>query len=296
MMTISQAFDQLRNNLELTGAERGNISRQQNVVRNNLVEHLAIARHFISGSYGRKTAIRPLNDIDLFIVLDEQKHSNIRSGPARACLELVQSALCDAYRGKSVRIQSRSVNIEFSGSKIGYDIVPAFATAGGKYLIPDSDRGSWIHTNPQSHKQAGIEANKRAGGMLNPLIKMAKYWNSNRGGGKLLRSFHLEVMSYDAFQRPPKGFPHGLHALFEHLAQRVLSPCRDPAAVGPRIDKGMPQDERNRLRVGLQQAAKTSAAALEYEAQGLSAYAHRCWWSLLGSAVYPEKGKEPPAR
>ena len=36
------------------------------------------ARH-CSGSYHRRTAIRPLKDIDLMLVLDEAKHRSIRS-------------------------------------------------------------------------------------------------------------------------------------------------------------------------------------------------------------------------
>ena len=288
MMTVAQAFDKLRRNLELTGPERKNVSRQQNVVREKLASHLTIDGDFISGSYGRKTAIRPLNDVDLFVILNEEAHRNLRSESPRACLEHVRGALAAAYPGKHPRVQSRSVNIAFRGTSIGYDVVPGFAQAGGVYLIPDCDRGSWIHTNPEVHKEACKAANRRAGGLLNPLIKFAKQWNARTG--KVLRSFHLEVMAYGAFQGKPGSFPLGLAELFEHLAGAVLHRCPEPAGIGPAIDPGMDQGERTRIREAIQRASRRAREALELDAAGSPAQAHGKWREILGVA-YPERGQ-----
>lgn len=289
MISVALAFEQLRNRLELSGPERSNVSRQQNDVRKKLAAHLTIDRDFISGSYGRRTAIRPLNDVDLLIILNEGAHRDLRKESPRACLEHVRSALAEAYPGKHPRVQRRSVNIEFRGTSIGYDIVPAFARTGGVYLIPDCDCNGWIETNPEVHKEACKDANRRAGGKLNPLIKIAKQWNAR--AGKVLRSFHLEVMAYGAFQQGPESFPLGLAELLEHLARAILNKCPEPAGLGPAIDSGMEQSERTRIRDAILRASRLAREAISLEAAGSVAQAHAKWRELLG-VKYPERGKE----
>lgn len=287
MKTVPQAFHHATQSLELTQAEAANISRQQNVVRDALRQHLGgIDRDFLSGSYARRTATRPLHDIDLFFVMNPQVH--LRHDDPGPCLVAVRDALARAYPNKqAARLQGRSVNIEFSGTGIGYDIVPAFANGPDAYLIPDRPRQSWIRTNPELHKKALATANQGAGGKLVPLIKLAKHVNSTLG--RPLSSFHLEVMSYGAFSGPPPSYPDGLAFLLTHLAARVLQTCPDPARLGPNIDSGMAQPQRTRIRDVLHGAAMRARDAIAHAAAGSQREAHAAWRGLLGG-IYPERG------
>lgn len=289
MKTVAQAFHLAIQSLELSEAETGNISRQQNVVRDALRKQLGgIDRDILSGSYARRTAIRPLHDVDLFIILNEKIHAGLRGPDPSPCLVAVRDALARGYPNKqAARLQGRSVNIEFSGSGIGYDIVPAFANGPGAYRIPDRDRENWILTNPEVHRQTLVTANQRAGGKLVPLIKLAKHVNT--GLGRPLRSFHLEVMSYEAFSGPPPSYPEGLAFLLTYLADRVLQTCRDPAGLGPNIDNGMDQPKRTRAREALRGAAGRAGDAIQHSVAGRLSEAHKCWRGLLGG-IYPERG------
>jgi hypothetical protein len=266
-------------------------SDQQNVVRDNLKKHLGgITRDFLSGSYARRTAIRPLHDIDLFVVLDPATHRDVypsNTVPPSACLRKVHRALAAAYPSANApRLQDRSVNIVFTGTGIGYDVVPAFENRAGVYMIPDRGRDSWIQTNPEAARDALVATNQRAGGKLNPLIKMAKQWKAERRVP--LRSFHLEEMTYGAFASAPDRFPDAVRALFAHLANAVLSSCPCPGGPGlPNIDAGMMQDERTRAREMLMEAERKAREALDHERARRVAEAHRCWRWLFGS-VYPE--------
>jgi hypothetical protein len=291
MRTITQAFAEFLQRLELTDAEREKASTQQNVVRDRLRQNLSgFERDILSGSYSRRTAIRPLNDIDIFIILDARYHADVYPhAPPEQCLKKVQHALAQAYPNKEqARIQGRSVNIEFTGTGISYDVVPAFSDAGGVYRIPDRGRQSWIRTDPEKHKTACQAANERAGSKLNPLIKAAKRWNCENG--RLLRSFHLEVMAYQAFNAPPSNYQEGLRALFAHLADAVARTCADLAGVGPNIDAGMTSEERGRIQKALREAAAQAQRAVELERLGRTEEAHSLWRGLLG-ADYPEKGR-----
>lgn len=285
MPTVAQIFDQLIHKLELTAREQDEASRQQNVLRDNLRANLAITHDFLSGSYRRRTAIRPLKDIDLVLVLDEVKHRGLRSEPPQTTLALVRKALVHAYPNAAPpREQARSVNIEFRGTEIGYDLVPAFRHADGGYLIPDRERGAWIRSDPERHRQACIAANQSAGNMLNPLIKMAKALNARHH--RPLRSFHLEVMAYGAFAGRPAAYDSGLHTLLLHLADRVLQSCPDPAKLGPNIDQGMDSERRAKIRRVLQGWAQTAEQAIRAKERGDHEAAHAAWSSLFGP-LYP---------
>ena len=285
MLTVPQAFDQLIRGLELTEKEQQEASRQQNVVRDNLRGALTIIHDFLSGSYRRRTAIRPLKDIDLVLVLDATRHRDLRSEPPQKTLGLVRDALARAYPNAAPpRLQSRSVNIEFRGTEIGYDVVPAFRHDGGGYLIPDVDRGSWIRSDPERHREACVAANEATGGMLNPLIKLAKAINARHH--RPLRSFHLEVMAYSAFQGRPIDYPNGLRHLLAHLADRVLRACPEPAGLGPNIDQGMTSEERGKICREIQQWMRHADQALDAARRGDVAAAHRSWSSLFGP-LYP---------
>lgn len=281
MLTVIQAFDTMRQGLELTEPQRQAASAQQNGVREKLRHHLGgLVRDFLSGSYARRTAIRPLHDIDLFIVLDPSVHPERSSS---ACLSKVQGALARAYPNTpALKLQDHSVNIEFSGTGIGFDIVPAFENRVGVYLIPDRGRDAWIETDPEAQSKVLVGANARAGDKLNPLIKMIKRWKDEHGVP--LRSFHLEVMSYGAFRAAPASYPEGVRALFGHMAQAVLSTCPNPVGVGPNIDAGMTQPERSKVWQKLQEAERTAARALQLDAAAQTAGAHELWKSLFGSA------------
>lgn len=296
MATVTQAFDDFLRRLELTEPEQDKASRQHTDLRARIRAQLGgVVHDFIVGSYARRTAIRPLNDIDLFLVLDPKAHPDRHSKEPGHILDRVRSKLQSCYPapGPQLRIQGRSVNIEFAGTGIGYDVIPAFSLTPGAsnpvedmiYEIPDRDRKAWIRTNPARHRQRCIDANQRAGGMLNRLIKVAKHWNRHQrdgNGHKPLRSFHLEVMTYEAFQLKPSDERRGLRELFTFLKTRVALKCPDPAGLGPHVDAGMGPEERQQIQRKLQEAERMATDAVRHEDRGDHASACKCWRSLLG--------------
>jgi hypothetical protein len=257
-----------------------------------------VVRDFLVGSYMRKTAIRPLNDIDVFLELDRVTHRDRWNREPLLLLEDLQRALraCYGQPGPKTRIQGRSVNIDFAGTGIGFDVIPAFAESPGVYLVPDRHQRTWIRSNPEIHRERLVEANARAGGALNPLVKAAKHWNCRRVDAKdekPLRSFHLEVMAYEAFSSKPPDLRSGVARLFTFLSQRVLSPCAEPARLGPNLDADLTPGERQRAYVELSEAARVANAAVASEL-GNPTLAHQYWQQLIGPEYKPRR--EPSSR
>ncbi|MFP2898318.1 SMODS domain-containing nucleotidyltransferase [Corallococcus sp. 4LFB] len=294
-MQVRQAVHDFISALELTTAERKEASDQHKFLRDGLASRLEIEPDlypFLTGSYARSTAIRPLKDIDLFCVLQRTPLLNPASKPMDA-LETVRRALEDQYRGKTADPQNRSVNIEFSNTGIAYDVVPAFLDEGHSevFWIPDLQARTWIRSNPRIHERLSVDANEAAGQELKPLTKAVKHWNRRQPEGERLRSFHIEVMIWDVLVAKPENRLDGLIEIFEGLASRVRLDTRDPAGLGPYINQGMTDAAKTAAMTRLGRAASTLREARELAQTGHTERAHHLLYGLFGDP-YPEKGKQ----
>lgn len=284
MMTIAQAFQQFLQDLELRPAERDEASRQHTNLRQQLQKKLDVEDNFLSGSYARRTAIRPLNDIDVFLVLEATAELSTASAPQRV-LQVVKSTLEAIYPGKSATLQSRSVNIEFSGTGIAYDVVPAFSAGDEVYKIPDCDAPKWIKTNPKIHRELSVEANERAGDKLKPLVKAVKHANNVHAGGA--RSFHLEALAWKILTSPPESNLAGLRILLDGLVARICDPCPDPAGLGADIRPSTVKCQQ--AQAWLRKMATLAEEAETLAADGRTGEAHARMRELFGK-VWPEEG------
>ena len=287
MSAPQQALHHFLQGLEISDALVNKASDQHTHLRTQLQRQLATRDNFLSGSYARGTAIRPLNDIDVFVVLDAAQHGGPDGTTPSRLLHELRGVLQAVYPNKDApRLQTRSVNLEFSGTGIAYDVVPAFQDPRDPdvYHVPDRERDDWIPTNPRVHIAASTAANERAGKMLKPLVKAAKRWNSD--ADKPLRSFHLEVMACNTLTTKPESWVEGLATLFDGLVEAVAQPCPEPARLGPRLDEGV--DVARALRALKDAAALARAAEIAARA-GREGEAHHHLRQLLGED-YPEIG------
>jgi hypothetical protein len=274
-MTVGQAFELFKSALEITQSEQDAAKSSQATLRARLEGRLAILDDFLSGSYKRDTKIRPLTDIDLFVVLDP---SYFICGPA-GVLRLVASHLRASYPNSRLRVQNRSVNLAFF--QFGFDVVPAFYRQGGGFLIPSMKCNSWTSTDPKAHEKAMSDANFANGGKLKPLIKMVKCWNRSHGGR--LQSFHLEVLALEVLRPPVQDYQTTAFQFFVQAADRIQYPCFDPAGLGPPVDDYMTRSARLVASRHLMAAARFAERALEIERQGHNGAARGVWRQVFGS-------------
>ncbi|NNB92813.1 nucleotidyltransferase [Corallococcus exiguus] len=283
MLTVAQAFERFMQSLELREGEEREAKRQERQVFDAVRRHLGPKESILSGSYGRNTAIRPLHDIDLFLIFPG---GNGRGEPLspEAFLLRVKHALEAEFRGKEARLQNRSVNIDFTGTGIGFDVVPAIEDPRQRnlYHIPDLDRDTWILSDPRRHQAICDAANERAKKKLKPLIKAVKRWNQQQG--RPARSFQLEVMAYEGIATLPQGasYAEGMAHLFKFMSGRVEETCLEPAGIGPPVNAGISQGKLQQAQQRLSGALRQAAWALEQERRGQMASANEVWRELLG--------------
>jgi hypothetical protein len=223
--TIDEAFFLLRSNLEITGLQEQTVSTRQTNIREVIEKDFTVLDTFLTGSYRRSTMIAPLAeaDVDIFIVLDPQYYS---ANGQQKLLEDVHGSLLKTYtRTPKIRPDGHAVTIAFTDFKV--DVVPGFHRQGGGYLIPDTELGRWIPTDPKKHVEIWTAANKSHNGNLVPLLKMLKGWNKSRA---LFKSFHLETIAIAALNEVRiDSFPSGLRYVFDKARAMIRVKLPDPA-------------------------------------------------------------------
>lgn len=293
MLTIDEAFRKFKSRLELNDREQKNASARQNEVRDYLVTKFAIERSFLTGSYARHTKTKPLKDIDIFFVLKEKERPYRDKAPSVVIADFYD-ALVEKYGKDAVRKQSRSVNVDFgvivdSEDNTDYrivsvDVVPAF-TAGNDYEIPDTDSGTWIKTNPETHASKATAAHQAFSNEWKGLVRMVKYWNNNpRHGEKPVKpSFLIEVMALQCLYGDWQGrFDYELQGFFATLADRILDEWPDPAGLGPPISNGMDKARKERARTLLMAASREAAMAIDHARKGRNGETLKAWRTLFG--------------
>jgi len=72
-MSVEVHFRRFASSLELTNEETRKAATIQNQIREVLEARQDISRAELSGSYDRKTKIRPLHDIDILVVFRSER-------------------------------------------------------------------------------------------------------------------------------------------------------------------------------------------------------------------------------
>lgn len=277
-LSIPRAFDAFARAILPDAKRRERADNVQRHLRSQLGHHLPGLREtFITGSIARSTAIAPIGDVDVFVVLDPSVHP--RSTPPKATLRTLQRALQKALGSSAtVRLQTRSVRVIHGTHDIPLDLVPAIPDPQGGHAIPDRDRDAWIVTDPRLHKTRLDEADRHAGSKLRPLIRMARAARAQ--GFPKLGSYHLEAMACRVMLPAPRSFDVGIRDLLAGLAEQVIQRIPDPSGRGPAIHLDL--DARTDLQRRLRDAHATAERAIAHAAAGRLPEAHAQWRHLFG--------------
>ena len=293
MLTVNEAFRKFKSRLELNQREQNNASARHTEVREFLNTKFKVARSFLTGSYARYTKTKPLKDIDIFCVLEEdEKH--YRSKSPSVVIRDFYDALVEKYGRDALRKQSRSVSVDFGvvvdGDDntdyrvVSVDVVPAFAI-GTDYEIPDEDTGNWIKTNPTIHASKATAAHQAFANEWKGLVRMVKYWNNNTRHGErpVKPSFLIEVMALQCLYGGWQGrFDYEIQGFFSTLADRICDDWPDPAGLGPAISDGMDDIRKQRARQLLMAASNDVTIAIDHARRGRNGEALRAWRALFG--------------
>lgn len=283
--TISEGFSKLLQNLEITDLQESTVSTRQTNVRAVVEAGMTVLDSFLTGSYRRNTMIGPLSeaDVDIFVVLDPKYYDASDPG---GLLDRVLRVLKKSYETPAMSKNGQAVTIRFKDFAV--DVVPGFCLQGGGYLIPDSERGTWMETDPTEHVTIWTAANKTHSNDLVPVIKMLKGWNKSRD---LLRSFHLEVLVLNVLDGVRiDSYPSAARYFFAKACDKIRVKVPDPAGYSDDVAAYINTEaQMASLIKRLEWARKTASEAEALAAQGnISAAYER--WNKIFKGYFPAYG------
>jgi len=157
------------------------------------------ANSYQVGSYGRKTAVKGVSDLDMIFVLPADvytKYNNYQGNGQSALLQEVKSAILSTYPNTEIRGDGQVIVISFNNYVI--EVCPVFLQSDGSYKYPDSnDGGSWKKTNPLPEIQEFHDYNQTTNLNLKRLAKMTRAWKNKCGvkiGGLLIDTLCYEFL------------------------------------------------------------------------------------------------------
>lgn len=152
------------------------------------------------GSYGRKTAIKGVSDLDMIFEISEDdfnKYNNRKNNGQSDLLQDVRSALLETYPKTVIRGDGQVVVVQFNSYVI--EVCPGFSLTDSSYKYPDSNNGgSWKITKPRQEINEISLFNTDCENNLRKLAKMVRAWKNKNGvkiGGLL-----IDTLCYDFFK------------------------------------------------------------------------------------------------
>lgn len=220
-------FAQFRENLSVSNADDISTKYANITSRLNLdfwgVE--SETRHSLQvGSYGRKTAINGVSDLDMVFELqpeDYERYKKLAANGPSAMLREVRASLLKRYPNSDVRADGQIVAVNFRGYRV--EVLPAFLDANGDYIYGDTnDGGTWNLTKPRLEIKAVNDLNKATNGNLKDACKMLRAWKNKVGvgiGGLLIDTFTYNFFNQNNAYNDAgwADFPEMLVSLFTYL-------------------------------------------------------------------------------
>jgi hypothetical protein len=286
-LTVAQAFGEFAAKIKPTAVQEQTIAdRRSNVEGFLLAKYpsgstMPLTHVRTIGSAGRKTLIRPVDDVDVFAVFDDNQVWTAYQYDSKQLLYRVREALA-GYSVKTVGSRGQAVRLFYSdGTNV--DITPAFPVTGyfggtDGYVIPKGD-GGWQPTNPYKHHDFMAERNQALGGYLKPLVRMLKRWNSSHSSR--IKGFHLEVITQASFTALGSSMRENVYAFFQYAGGHIH--VQDPAGYSGGLASGWSWQKQQDVSQSFLTALSQVQRARSAEAAGDPGEAMRQWRTVFGN-------------
>jgi hypothetical protein len=213
--------------------------------------------HVKFGSFARNTKIRPLDDIDLILTFSAQSsphtiitygHNYILNVPEESkslrklcnddntlnSIKLVNKIVSsldeiEHYKAADKHRRQEAATLKLNSYDWNFDIVPAFYTTSGYYLIPDGE-GGWKATDPRIDQNRTTEVNQKHDGNILQIIRTLKYWN-RRAKMPTIPSYlfeNLVLNFFDSKTEISKWIDVNLINFWLHLKTEIYNTVSDP--------------------------------------------------------------------
>jgi hypothetical protein len=197
---VDAHFEEMLRRLMLTDTQRADAKAKYQGVAKVLHDEFYETEYngntkLIIGSYGKKTNIRPPEDVDLLFKIPleifEQYQNHTGNGPA-ALLQRIRSVLGVSYTTTDkISAWGKVVLVEFADGKHNVELLPGYEL-DGVFMIPNTeDGGSWESFDARADLNLIADSHTRTGGRTRKLVRMIKKWRKLHSG-MTIKSYEIE--------------------------------------------------------------------------------------------------------
>ena len=273
-------------------------------------------KHIRFGSFARNTKIKPLDDIDLIIAFSaegctystkEYGRYYIINVPERAELlrklcnddctlnsrklinKMVSSlALVEHYKKAEIHRRSEAATLQLLSYEWNFDIVPAFYTDTGYYLMPDGN-GNWMATDPRVDQNRIKEINQRHNGKVNQIVRTLKYWNKRPTMPTILPYlFENIILNYFDSQASIYNYiDYNLRDFWEHLSLAIYFEVNDPKGFQGNLND-LTNEEKLNISIKAKEAFNKAVEAINFEVKEYNNEKSINKWREIFGSEYPK--------
>lgn len=135
------------------------------------------------GSFGRKTGINNISDLDMLYIMPKAKWDDYnKAGGQLKLLQDAKDAILSRYPSTSVRVDRLVVTVTYTNFHV--EVQPVFEQDDKSYKYPDTKNGgSWKITKPREEIDAIAKMDDHKNSNLRRLCKMVRAWKNKHGVG-----------------------------------------------------------------------------------------------------------------
>lgn len=178
MTEVSDLFQEAQRLLKVSNADQIRMRRDEitKALNKEFIDSDSTQRNrLMVGSWGRRTAIDGVSDLDMIYILPRGLRSEYRKegGPSKA-LKRVKKAISAHYSKTSIRVDHLVVVVQFSNFK--FEVQPCFESDDGSFEYPDTYSDSWKRTDPRAEMLALKTINDETNGNARALCRLTRAW------------------------------------------------------------------------------------------------------------------------
>jgi Second Messenger Oligonucleotide or Dinucleotide Synthetase domain/Adenylyl/Guanylyl and SMODS C-terminal sensor domain len=197
-MSVAEMFSDFVSNLAIGNAE--NISTRYGELTSALNKQFRdtesrTANTLQVGSFGRKTGINGISDLDMLYIMPKNKWADYnKAGGQLSLLQDSKDAILKRYPTTKVKVDRLVVTVTYTTFHV--EVQPVFEQDDQSYLYPDTKNGgSWKTTKPREEMTAVADLDTKKNANLRPLCKMARAWKNKHGVG--MGGLLLDTLAYN---------------------------------------------------------------------------------------------------
>jgi hypothetical protein len=184
-MSVSEMFSSFLSNLAITNTETISLRYGEltSALNKQFRDTESKTAHTLQvGSFGRKTGINGISDLDMLYIMPKGKWDTYKDDKQLKLLQDTKAAIQNRYPKTNVRVDRLVVTVTYTNFHM--EVQPVFEQDDQSYKYPDTKNGgSWKITKPREEMKAIATMDSEKNSNLRSLCKMVRAWKNKHGVG-----------------------------------------------------------------------------------------------------------------